>query len=222
MSKSFMDLIIMKINKDIDDYSAVQYSKSTDRSTNSQIYEEFNHIKKELPPFIKHIGDSSILVYDDNFSHKLVAFKDIDFSKDGHPLKSKYVNIIIHYSDNDKIDTFLEVLSSLKSGVLKIIKSLKGTRSSKHEGCGISGSKCLTPRLAIKCFQLLNEELLNYMYKPDGGITTISLDKSKGIMTQRYEKISESHSSSTHIVNPPPTIAEERQSSITLKKKKAW
>ncbi len=27
MSKSFMDLIIMKINKDIDDYSAVQYSK---------------------------------------------------------------------------------------------------------------------------------------------------------------------------------------------------
>jgi hypothetical protein len=68
----------------------LQYSKSADRSTNSQIYEEFNHIKKELPPFIKHIEDSSILVYDDNFSHKLVAFKDIDFSKDVHPLKSKY------------------------------------------------------------------------------------------------------------------------------------
>jgi hypothetical protein len=81
--------------------------------------------------------------------------------------------------------------------VLKIIKSLKGTFISKHEGCGISGSKCLTPRLAIKCFQLLNEELLKSMYKPDGSITTISLDKGKGIMTQRYEKISESHSSST-------------------------
>ena len=150
---------------------------------------------KELENFITYIAESSILVFDNEFNYKLIQFKDIDFKT--HPLHNKYVNIIIHYRDDDTVDTFLDVLGSVNSikGVLtKLIFGSKALETDTHEGCGITGTKCLTPRLTIKCFQLLNQELLNHKYKPDGSITNVSLGNNKGFMTQRYERIADLYS----------------------------
>ena len=165
-------------------------------SIKSQLSSDIAEKQQSLEEFIEHIAESSILVYDNEFSHTLIPFKDIDFSKGGHPLKSKYVNIIIHYRDNDTIDTLLDIVTSLKKGLLSMSSLAKSSASSDNEGCGLSGTKCLTPRLTIKCFQLLTEELIKSMYKPDGSITTVSLGNDKGFMTQRYEKISGTQSSS--------------------------
>ena len=154
---------------------------------NTVILKELKSHEPQLLNFINYIAESSILVLDNEFNHKLIQFKDIDFNE--HRLRNKYTNIIIHYRDDDIVDTFLDVLSSIKEGALTVLKFLKGKVSDSQEGCGISGTKCLTPRLAIKCFQLLNDELLKHNYKPDGSITNVSLGDNKGIMTQRYERM---------------------------------
>jgi hypothetical protein len=153
---------------------------------------EINDKKSDLDKFVKYIAESSILIYDDGFNHTLVPFKDIDF-RYYHPLKSKYVFIVIHYNDDDGFDTLFNLFGSLKT-VIGAVTVGKSASDSSHKGCGLSGTNCLTPRLAIKCFQLLNTELSTIMspYKPVGNITTVSLDGNKGIMTQQYEKISES------------------------------
>ena len=171
------------------DYS--QSKKNAARINKAAADSEISQFK-ELENFITYIAESSILVFDNEFNYKLIQFKDIDFKT--HPLHNKYVNIIIHYRDDDTVDTFLDVLGSVNSikGVLtKLMFGSKALETDTHEGCGITGTKCLTPRLTIKCFQLLNQELLNHKYKPDGSITTVSLGNNKGFMTQRYERIAD-------------------------------
>ena len=129
---------------------------------------------KELENFITYIAESSILVLDNEFNHKLIQFKDIDFNE--HQLHNKYVNIIIHYRDDDTIDKFLSVLSSIESvkgAFTKLMSGAKAMDTDTHEGCGITGTKCLTTRLSRKCFQLLNKELLINTYKPTGRITNV-------------------------------------------------
>ena len=177
---------------------------------NTVILKELKSQEQELVNFITYIAESSILVFDNEFNHKLIQFKDIDFK--AHPLHNKYVNIIIHYRDDDNIDTFLDVLSSLKEGALTILKFLKVRASDTHDGCGITGTKCLTPRLAIKCFQLLNEELLKHNYKPDGSITTVALEDNKGFMTQRYERMTMNYSTKRKQLTKNNSLTKKKQS----------
>jgi len=174
--------------------------------------------EKNMYKFITYIADSSILVYDNKFIPNLIPFKDIDFVK--HPLHNKYVNIIINYNDDDIVDKILEMISSVKEGVVSIIKTLKSAESGVDDGCGWGGQSCLGPKLAIRCFQLLSEEVSTladrstqsvklWSYKPVGNINTVSLGKGKGFMSQQYKRISDD----TPSTNNAPSIPKKKKSS---------